>query len=232
MCCRWHRCQTAAWQLACLMWKESASFVGGRISGINYGLCDSWLTMPCWQCVTFADCILQSLMKSSASQKDHLFSVISAYPGTAEKHSMKIPCQGVKFWSWFLSMSEWSTVVWVGTQIFGHFVLSKCTSSNTAPSVSCETTILLDAWLFTGGTPYLPPRERPPNDVCLYLGWETQFEWHRWNHHQLKSSCQLWSGVWVARMMSVLFILGWDMVSDWLGTFVHIFVVPCLIEVS
>ena len=95
-CCRWHCCQTAAWQLACLMWKESASFVRGRISGINYGLCDSWLTGPCWQCLTFADCILQSLMKSSASQKDHLFSVISADPSTAEKHSSKIPCQGVE----------------------------------------------------------------------------------------------------------------------------------------
>ena len=46
--------------------KKSASFVGGRISGINYGLCDSWLTRPCWQCLTFAHCILQ--MKSSASQ--------------------------------------------------------------------------------------------------------------------------------------------------------------------
>ena len=43
-CCRWHCCQTAAWQLACLMWKESASFVGGRISGINYGLCVRLMT--------------------------------------------------------------------------------------------------------------------------------------------------------------------------------------------
>ena len=67
-----HCCQTAAWQLACLMWKESASFVGGRISGINYGLCDSWLAGSCRQCLTFAHCILQ--MKSSASQEDHLFS--------------------------------------------------------------------------------------------------------------------------------------------------------------
>ena len=77
-CCRWHCCQTAAWQLACLMWKESASFVGGRISGINYGLCDSWLAGSCRQCLTFAHCILQ--MKSSASQEDHLFPVISADP--------------------------------------------------------------------------------------------------------------------------------------------------------
>ena len=93
-CCRWHFCQIAAWQLACLMWKESASFVGGRISGINYGLCDSWLTGPCWQCLTIAHCILQ--MKSSASQEDHLFSVISADTNTAEKHSSKIPCQGIE----------------------------------------------------------------------------------------------------------------------------------------
>ena len=231
----------------------------------NYGLCDSWLTRPCWQCLTSssAHCILQ--MKSSASQEDNNFLVISAGPNTAEKHSSKIPCQGVEsnpvqawnpacnFWSWSLSVSEWSTVVLVGTcyllfliQIFGHFILSKCTCSNTATSVSCETTKLLDAWLFTGGTPsYLPPHERPPNGLCLYLGWETQFEWHHWNHHQLKSSCQLVSVVWVARMMSALFILGWDQVShlagrgmtfshssEWLGTFVHIFLVPCLIEVS
>jgi len=93
-CCRWHCCQTAAWQLAYLMWKESASFVGGRISGIDYGLCDSWLTGPCWQYLTLAHCILQ--MKSSASQRDHLFSVITADPSTAEKHSSKIPCQGVE----------------------------------------------------------------------------------------------------------------------------------------
>ena len=93
-CCRWHCCQTVAWQLACLIWKESASFVGGRISGINYGLCDSWLTRPCWQCFTFSHCILQ--MKSSASQEDHLFSVISADPSTTEKHSNKIPCQAVE----------------------------------------------------------------------------------------------------------------------------------------
>ena len=94
-CCRWHCCQTAAWQLAHLMWKKkSASFVGGRISGINYGLCDSWLTRPSWQCLTFAHCILQ--LKSLASQEDHLFSVILADPSTAEKHSSKIPCQGIE----------------------------------------------------------------------------------------------------------------------------------------
>ena len=119
--CWWHGCQIAAWQLACLIWKESASFVGGRISGINYGLCDLWLTGPCWQCLTYARCILQ--MKSSASQEDHPFSVISADPSTAEKHPSKIPCQGVEshpvrawnpthyFWRWSLSMSERSTVV-------------------------------------------------------------------------------------------------------------------------
>ena len=108
------------------------------------------------------------------------------------------------FWSCSLYMSERFTVVWVGTcylliQIFGHFILSKCTSSNTAPSVSCETKKFLDAWLFTGGTPYLPPRERPPNDVCLYLGWEIQSEWHHWNHYQLQSFCQLVSVVCVVR---------------------------------
>ena len=37
-----------------------------------------------------------STVKSSASQEDHLFSVISASPSTAEKHSSKIPCQGVE----------------------------------------------------------------------------------------------------------------------------------------
>ena len=84
-------CQTAAWQLACLTCKESTSFVGGRISGINYGLCDSWLIGPCWQCLTFAHSILQ--MKSSASQEDHLFSVISADLSPAEKYSSKIPRQ-------------------------------------------------------------------------------------------------------------------------------------------
>ena len=104
-------------------------------------------------------------------------------------------------------MSQRFTVVWVGIcylliQSFGHFILSKCTSSNTAPSVSCETIKLLDAWLFTVGTPYLPPRERPPNDLCLCLGWKTQFEWHRWNCNQLKSSCQRVSVAWVARAMS------------------------------
>ena len=46
------------------------------------------------QCLTFAHCILQ--MKSSASREDHLFSVISADPSTAEKHSSKIPCQGIE----------------------------------------------------------------------------------------------------------------------------------------
>ena len=55
---------------------------------------------------------------------------------------------------------------------------------------------------------YLPPQGRPPNGMCLYLGWETQFEWHCWNHHQLKSSCQLVSVVWVARMTPALFISG------------------------
>ena len=90
-CCRWHCCQIAAWLLACLMWKESALFIGGRISGINYGLCDSWLTGPCWQCLTFAHCISQ--MKSFASQEDHLFSVISADLSPAEKYSSKIPRQ-------------------------------------------------------------------------------------------------------------------------------------------
>ena len=120
-------------------------------------------------------------------------------------------------------MSQWSTVVWVGTcclliQIFEHFVLSKCSSSNTATSVSCETTKLLDVWLFTGGTPsHLPPHERPPNGLCLYLGWETQFKWHRWNHYQLKSSRQLVSVAWVARTMSALFISGWDQVSHLAG---------------
>ena len=185
-CCRWHCCQTAAWQLACLMWRESASFVGGRISGINYRLCDSWQTGPCWQYLTLAHCILQ--MKSSASQEDHIFSVISPDPSTAEKHSSKIPCQGGEphpvrawnpsrnFWSCPLYMSERFTVVWVGKcylliQIFGHFILSKCTCSNTATSVSCETIKLLDAWLFTGETPYLPPRERPPMVcVCTWIG--------------------------------------------------------------
>ena len=186
------------------------------------------------------------------------------HTNTAEKHSSKIPCQGVKshpvqawnpahsFWSWSFSMSEWSTVVWVGTchlliHIFGCFILSKCTSSNTATSVSCETTKLLDAWLFTGGTPsYLPPHERPPNGLCLYLGWETQFEWHRWNHHQLESSCQLVSVIWVARMTSAVYFrmgsgfpfgrhgndLTFNHSSEWLGTFVHLFLVPCLIKVS
>ena len=72
--------------------KKSASFVRGRISGINYGPCDSWLTRPCWQRLTFAHCILQ--IKSSVSQKDHLFSVISADHNTAEKHSSTVPCQG------------------------------------------------------------------------------------------------------------------------------------------
>ena len=95
-------------------------------------------------------------MKSSTSQEDHLFSVISADPSTAEKHSSKIPCKGVEFWSRSLFTSEWSTVVWVWTcylliQIFWPFFWSECTSSNTATSVSCETTKLLDAWLFTGG---------------------------------------------------------------------------------
>ena len=92
------------------------------------------------------------------------------------------------------------------TQIFGHFLLSERTSSNTSSLV--EQPNLLDAWLFTGGTPsYLPPHKRPPNGLCLYLGWETQFEWH---HHQLKSSFQLVFVVWVARTTSALFILGWD----------------------
>ena len=132
-------------------------------------------------------------VKSSASQEDHLFSVISADPSTAEKHSSKSPCQGIEshperawnparsFGSWSLSMSEWSTVVLVGTyylliQIFGHFILSKCTSSNTSTSVSCETTKLLDAWLFAGGTPlYLPPHEMPLNGLCLV--WVGRLNW-------------------------------------------------------
>ena len=149
-------------------------------------------------------------------------------------------------------MSQRFTVVWVGIcylliQSFGHFILSKCTSSNTATSVSCETTKLVDAWLFTGGTPsYLPPHERPPNGLYLYLGWETQFEWHRWNHHQLKSSRQLVSVIWVARMTSAVYFrmgsgfpfgrhgndLTFNHSSEWLGTFVHLFLVPCLIKVS
>ena len=90
-------CQTAAWQLACLMCKESAFFVGGRISGINYELCDSWLTGPGWQCLTFAHSILK--MKSSASQKDHPYSVISADLSTDEKHSSKILRQGCQLTS-------------------------------------------------------------------------------------------------------------------------------------
>ena len=110
----------------------------------------------------YAHYILQ--MKSSASQEDHFFSMISADPSTAEKHSSKIPCQGVEshpvqawnpshnFWRWSLSVSEWFTVVWIGTcylfiQIFGHFILSKCTSSNTAASVSCETKQNKNCWM-------------------------------------------------------------------------------------
>ena len=138
-------------------------------------------------------------------------------PSTVEKHSSKIPCQGVEshpvqawnpshnFWRWSLSVSEWFTVVWIGTcylfiQIFRHCILSQCTLCLVNYS---ETTTMLDAWLFTGGTPYyLPPHERPPNDLCLYQGWETQFEWHRWNCNQLKSSCQRVSVAWVSRAMS------------------------------
>ena len=143
------------------MWKESASFVRGRLSGKNYGLCDSWLTRPCWQCLTSAHCILQ--MKSSASQEGHHFLVISAGPNTSEKHSSKIPCQveshpvwawnpARNFSSWSISMSEWSWVVWVGTcylliQIFGHFILSKCTCSNTAASVSSTLVKQQNCWV-------------------------------------------------------------------------------------
>ena len=179
----------------------------------------------------YAHCILQ--MKSFASQEDHIFSVISTdcwkniparFPAKESNHAQCWEWNpALNFWSWSLSVSEWSTVVLVGTcypliQIFGHFILSECTSSNTATSVSCETTKLLDAWLFTGGTPsYLPPHERPPDGLSLYLGWATQFEWHRWNRHHLKSSCQLVSVVWVARTTSALFILGWDQVSHLAG---------------
>ena len=179
----------------------------------------------------YAHCILQ--MKSFASQEDHIFSVISTdcwkniparFPAKESNHAQCWEWNpALNFWSWSLSVSEWSTVVLVGTcypliQIFGHFILSECTSSNTATSVSCETTKLLDAWLFTGGTPsYLPPHERPPDGLSLYLGWATQFEWHRWNRHHLKSSCQLVSVVWVARTTSALFILGWVIVSHLAG---------------
>ena len=135
------------------------------------------------------------------------------------------PSAGMKSSPQFLKLilfCVWVTMVWVGIcylliQIFRHFILSE-TNSNTATSVSCKTTKLLDAQLFTGGTPsYLPPHERPPDGLCLYLGCETQFEWHRWNHHQLKSSCQLVFVVWVARPMPALFILEWDMVSRLAG---------------
>ena len=38
----------------------------------------------------------------------------------------------------------------------------------TQQNLSCEITEMLDAWLFTGGTSsYLPPYEKPPNDVSI-----------------------------------------------------------------
>ena len=115
------------------------------------------------------------------------------------------PSAGMKsiphFWRWSLSMSEWFTVVWTGTcylfiQIFRHFILSQCTQQHLCLVNYSETTTMLDAWLFTRGTPlYLPPHERPPNDLCLYLCLETQFDLQCWNHHQLKSFCQLVSSM-------------------------------------
>ena len=141
-------------------------------------------------------------------------------------------------------------MVWVGTcylliQIFGHFILSKCTSSTTAPSVSCETTKLLDAWLFTGGTLYLPPRERPPNDLCLVLGDSI------WVASLKPPPAKIVRSVDVCRLSGkddvsvVYFRMGYGFLfgrqgddptfnhsPDWLETLVHLFLVPCLIEVS
>ena len=116
-------------------------------------------------------------------------------------------------------MSEWSTVVWVGTyylliQIFRHFISSECTSSNTATTVSCETTKLLDQCLVTYWRNTFVSASSW--DVSKWLvsvsGLADSIEWHHWNHHQ-----QLVSVVWVAKTTSALFILGWDQVSHLAG---------------
>ena len=154
------------------------------------------------------------------------------------------------FWRWSLSMSDsqWCELGHVLIQIFGHSILSKCTSSNTATPVSCETKKILDAWLFTGGTPSYLPRS----------SWEAS----RW----LVSVFGLRDSVWVASLkpppakialstgicnmsgkdVSFVYFRIWygfpfsrhgdDPIfshsSHWLGTFFHLFLVPCLIEVS
>ena len=43
-----------------------------------------------------SDSLLHTVYYSSASQEDHIFSLISADPSTAEKHPSKIPRQGVE----------------------------------------------------------------------------------------------------------------------------------------
>ena len=169
-CCKWHCCQIAAWLLACLMWKESASFIGRRISGINYGLCDSWLTGPCWQCLTvsmhtvFYKWRVLHLRKITFSlwfqQTLVLLKNIPArLPAKeVESHPVQAWNPSHNFWRWSLSVSEWFTVVWIGTcylfiQIFRHCILSQCTQQHLCLVNYSETTTMLDAWLFTGGTP-------------------------------------------------------------------------------
>ena len=96
--------------------------------------------------VSLLHTVLFLQMKSYASQEDFHFSRWFQQTLVLLKNSpARFPAKESNSEADPFFMSEWSTVVWVGTcclliQIYEHFILSKCTSSNTATSVSCETT--------------------------------------------------------------------------------------------
>ena len=143
--------------VGCLMWKESASLVGSRISGINYGLCDSWLDGPCLTVTHFCTLYftvlhLRKITFSRWFQQTIVLpkNIPAKFPAKESNHTQcgrefKPAVSEADPFLYRIQISEWSTVVWIGTsylliQIFGHFILSKCISSNTATFVSCETT--------------------------------------------------------------------------------------------
>ena len=129
---------------------------------------------------------------------------------------------------------------------FRNSILPKCTSSNTAASVSCKRATMLAVWLFTGGTSYLPPMRGHKWRVSLSgLGdpiWVTSLKPPPATIVLSTGVCSM-SGkdknLLSGRDKRVSYLAGMGMhvptfthSFEWLGTFAPLFLVPLLIEVS
>ena len=151
-----------------------------------YGLFEAWLTGPRWQYHSFAHCRICSwrvLHLWVCRRWDHLSQVISEDRGTAGKLSTTFSCclltqkrrtpsEGIRSSPVLKLIHFYALMVHNGVNGYMfcfllcagshpdywtfHFV--KCTSSNTATSVSCEaTTLLVLGCSYCGGpAPYLP----------------------------------------------------------------------------